>query len=103
MFVDDAADGVLEVASGAADAVFETASCQLGEDAFDRVQPRARSGDDVEGPARMACEPDLDVLVLVNGVVVEDGMDRDAGGYRARDAVAASRELLVAMLTGVPP
>ena len=56
----------------------------------------------MEGPARMACEPDLDVLVLVSGVVVEDGMDRDAGGYRARDAVAESRELLGAMPTGVP-
>ncbi len=28
-------------------------------------------------------------------------MDRDAGGYRARDAVAESQELLVAMPTGV--
>ena len=43
----------------------------------------------------MACEPDLDVLVLVSGVVVEDGMDRDAGGYRVRDAVEASQERLV--------
>ena len=51
----------------------------------------------------MAREPDLDVLVLVSGVVVEDGMDRDAGGYRARDAIAESRELLVAMPTGVLP
>ena len=56
----------------------------------------------MEGPARMACEPDLDVLVLVSGVVVEDDMDRDAGGYRARDAVEESRERLVAMPTGVP-
>ncbi len=102
VFVDDAADGVLEFAYGAADAVFETASCQLGEDAFERVQPRARGGGDVEGPARMACKPDLDVLVLVSSVVVEDGMDRDAGGYRVRDAVKASRERLVAMPTGVP-
>ncbi len=96
MFVDDAADGVLEFASGAEDAVFETASCPLGEDAFERVQPRARGGGDVEGPARMACEPDLDVLVLVSGVVVEDGMDRDAGGYRALDAVEEFQERLVA-------
>ncbi len=44
---------------------------------------------------------DLDVLVLVSGVVVEDGMDRDAGGYRARDAVEESQELLMAMPTGV--
>ncbi len=88
--VDDAADSVLEFAYGAEDAIFETASCPLGEDAFERVQPRARSGGKVEGPVRMACEPDLDFLVLVSGVVVEDGMDRDAGGYRARDAVEES-------------
>ncbi len=49
----------------------------------------------------MACEPDPDFLVLVSGVVVEDGIDRDAGGYRARDAVEESRERLVAMPTGV--
>ncbi len=49
----------------------------------------------------MACEPDPDFLVLVSSVVVEDGVDRDAGGYRARDAVEASRELLVAMPAGM--
>ena len=95
VLVDEALDGVAEFADGAEHAVLESPSRQLGEEAFDGVEPRARGRGEVEGPPRMLLEPCPDRLVLVGGVVVEDGMDRRPGGDRAVDAVEEAHELFV--------
>ena len=41
----------------------------------------------MEGPARVPLQPRPDLRVLVDGVVVEDGVDQLAGGYGSLDGV----------------
>ena len=84
-----------EFADGAEHAVLEPPARQLGEEPLYGVEPRARGRGEVERPARMRLEPCPDRLVLVGGVVVEDGMDRPAGGDRTVDAVEKAHEFLV--------
>ena len=49
--VDEAVDGGLEIDDGAEDAAFQSALGQLGEEAFDGVEPGARGRGEVEGEA----------------------------------------------------
>ena len=101
MLGDEPVNGVAEFADRSEDAVPEPPSRQLGEEALDRVEPRARGRGEVEGPARVLREPGPDPGVFVRGVVVEDGMDRGAGGDRALDAVEKLQEFLMAVASGV--
>lgn len=41
VFGDEAVDGGLQIDDGVEDTVFQPSPCQLGEEAFDRVQPGA--------------------------------------------------------------
>ena len=43
----------------------------------------------MEGPARMAGEPGLDLRVLVGCVIVDNGVDQLASGDRAFDGVGS--------------
>ena len=52
----------------------------------------------MEGPARMADQPGLDLGVLVGRVIVDDGVDQLAGGDRALDGVEEADELLMGVL-----
>ncbi len=52
--VEEAVYGGLEVDDGAKDAAFEAALRQLGEEALERVQPRAEGRHKIEHEARMA-------------------------------------------------
>ena len=79
VLADEAVDGGLEVDDGAEDAALEPALGELGEEAFDGVEPGAGCRHEVEGPARVAVEPLAHLGVLVRGVVVEDGVDVLAG------------------------
>src|SRR5262245_20207262 len=92
-----AVDGRLEVDDGMKDAALETPLRQLGEEALDRVEPRARSRREVEGEALMAIEPSPHPGVLVSGVVVEDDVDGLAGRHFGVDGVEEANELLVAV------
>jgi hypothetical protein len=74
-----AVDGGVEVADGMKDAALETPLRQLGEEALDRVEPRARGRREVESEALMAVEPGSHLGMLVSGVVVEDDVDCLAG------------------------
>lgn len=85
MLVDEPVNGVAECGGGVEHAVLEPSARQLGEEAFDGVEPRARGRGEMEGPSRILFEPCPDRLVLVGGVVVEDGVDRRGGGHRAVD------------------
>ena len=74
MLLDEAVDGGLEIDEGVEDAVFEPPPCELGEEAFDGVLPRARCRREVEGPTGMLGQPRPDYFVLVGRAVVEDHM-----------------------------
>jgi transposase len=52
----------------------------------------------MEGPARMADEPDLDLGVLVGCVIVDNGVDQLASRDRAFDGVEEADELLMGVL-----
>src|SRR6202044_3300083 len=97
-FCDEAVDCRFEIADGAEHAALETPSRELGEGAFDGIEPRGRSRREVQGPARMSLQPFADFGMFVSGIVVDDGMDRLAfgdlsvdeieGGEQGRGAVA---------------
>ena len=55
--VDEAVDGGLKIGYEAEDAALEPAPGELCEEALDGIQPRARGGGEVEGPAGMAVQP----------------------------------------------
>ena len=50
--VDEVVDGCLKIGDGAEDAALEPAPGELGEEALDGIQPGARGGGEMEGPAR---------------------------------------------------
>jgi hypothetical protein len=78
--IEESIDGGLEVGDGSEDAALETALGQDGEKALDGVEPGSRGWGEVEGPAGMASEPFPRGRMLVGGVVVQDRVDRLAGG-----------------------
>jgi hypothetical protein len=71
---------------------------QSGEEIFDGVEPGAGGRGEMEGPARMADEPGLDLGVLVGCVIVDNGVDQLASRDRAFDGVEEADELLMGML-----
>ena len=68
-FLDAAVDGGLEIDNRAEDAAAEAASGELGEEAFDGVEPGGRCRGEVDGPARMSGEPGAHLRMLVGGIV----------------------------------
>jgi hypothetical protein len=94
VILEEAVDGGLEVGDGSEDAAFETALRQDGEQTLDGVEPGGRGRGEVERPARMARQPLAHGEMLVRSVVVEDRMDRLAGGDFS---VEEPDELLMAM------
>ena len=94
---DEAVDGGLEVGDGAEHAALEAAPCELGEEAFDGVEPGCRGGSEVEGPARMLGQPFSYLGMLMGGIVVDDSVDRLGAGDFCVDGVEEANELLVPM------
>src|SRR5580698_6767811 len=68
------------------------------EEAFHGIEPRSGGRREMEGPARMAFEPCLDLRMLMRGVVVDDGFDQLASWHGTLDVVEEADELLVAVL-----
>ena len=97
MDVDEGVDGALQVDEGVEDAVLQPSSRELGEEAFDGVQPRTGGGCEVEGPARVAGEPCLHLRVFVGGVVVEHDVDRLVRRHLLLDDIEELDEFLVPM------
>src|SRR3954451_16980840 len=77
-----AVDRGLQLDDRAEHAAPEATPGQRGEEALDRVQPRARGGREVEGPAGMPLEPGQYLRVLVGAAVVEDAVHQLAGRDR---------------------
>jgi hypothetical protein len=97
---DEAVDGGLELDEGAEDAALEAPPRELGEKAFDSVEPGARRWGEVEDEAGMAGEPGLDLRmvagcliawfrsILLSASSARRGC-RDQGCLRDRHLVAA--------------
>ena len=96
-------DGGLEVGDGGERAALEASACELGEEAFDGIEPGCRGWSEVERPARMLGQPFTHLGMLVGGIVVDDGMDILACGDLRVDGVEEADELLVAMALMLRP
>ena len=74
-FRNEAVDGRFEIIDGAEHAALEASSGELGEEAFDGIEPRRRSRGEVERPAWMQRQPFADLGVFVSDIVVVDGSE----------------------------
>lgn len=75
MVVDVVADGHNELFKVFEDAAPDALVGQIAEEALDLVQPRSRGGREVDVEPLMPCQPALDALVFVSGIVVADDMN----------------------------
>src|SRR5579859_6657656 len=94
VLIHEAVDGGLQVGDRSEDAAFQSSFGELCEEAFDGIEPGARGRREVEGPARVGCEPLLDLRVLMDGIIVEDRVNDFAGGSLGFDGVEKANELL---------
>ena len=62
----EAVDGGLEIDDRAEDAALEAGAGQLGEEAFDRIEPGGRGRGEMEMEPGMAFEPGADLGMLVH-------------------------------------
>src|SRR5271170_2167688 len=92
-----AVDRGLQVNQRLEHAALQAPPGQGGEKALDRIGPGARGRGEMKGPARVAGEPGAHFGMLVDGVIVEDGMDQLAGWHRRLDPVEEADEFLMAM------
>src|ERR1700757_2214671 len=76
---EEAVDGGLEVNDRVKDAALQADAGELGEVAFDGIEPGGGCRGEVEGKAGMALQPGADLCVLVGGVVVEDEVNQRPG------------------------
>ena len=95
VFGEKTVDRGLQIDKRTKDATFEAAARELGEEAFDGVQPGGGGRREVKCPARMSNEPGSDFGMLMAGVVVEDHVDQPASRNLAFDAVEEAQKLLV--------
>jgi hypothetical protein len=72
---DEALDGDFELSDRSECAALEARVGEFGEEALDGIEPGGGSWREMEGSARVLCEPFLDLWMLVGAVVVEDRMD----------------------------
>ena len=92
---DEAIDGGLEFDDRVKDAALEASPGEFGEEAFDGIEPGAGGRGEVEDEARMACQPGLDLWMLVGGVVVDDDVDDLADGHLGFNGIEEADELLM--------
>ena len=74
VFGEVAVDGDLQVGHTPEDAASDALAGDLGEEAFDEIQPRRRGGREMQTEPGMLREPPLHVRMLVGGVVVDHQM-----------------------------
>ena len=75
-FGEKSLDGGLKVNHRAEHAAQQAVLGELCEIPLDGVQPRRGGWGEMEGPARVALQPLIDLRMLVGGVIVDDGMNR---------------------------
>ena len=82
MRLDESDDIGFELGGGPVDAALELLAGELGEPAFDLVDPRGRRRCKMNMPMRPACQPGLDPRRLVRGIVVHHEMHIGSLGHR---------------------
>ena len=92
---EEAVDGGLEIDDALEDAALEPLLGQLGEEAFDRVEPGGRGRGEVEVEPRMPFEPGANLGMLVRRIVVDDQVQVPPGRGLAVDLVEKADELLM--------
>src|SRR5271154_5481907 len=68
-------DGGLEIDNALEHAALEPAPGKNSKKSLDSIKPGGGCRREVEGEARVACQPGHDFRVLVSGIIVEDYMD----------------------------
>jgi hypothetical protein len=95
---DEAIDGCLQIDDRDKDGALLSLLGELGEEAFDSVEPGGRSWGEVEGPAGMPEKPLAHLRMLVGRVIVEDGVDGLLGRHLCLDGIEEANELLMSMM-----
>lgn len=91
--VDEGADVGLELAGRAVHATLQLLAGQLGEPAFDLIEPGGGCWREMDVPVRPPSQPRLDRWRLVSGVVVHDDVDVEPVGDIAVDHLEKVEEL----------
>ena len=76
-------DGGLQLCDALEDAATDALTGDLGEEAFDEIQPRGRCWNEVQLETRMLFKPRLNFLCLVRRIVIDDQMEIEMLGYGA--------------------
>ncbi len=84
-----------QVRHAAKDATANALVGDLAEPAFDQVQPRTRSRDEMQMKSWMASDPGFDARVLVGSVVIHDQVQVQPRGCFAVDLFEEANELLM--------
>ena len=91
-FGEEAVDGGLQIDDGAEDAAFQAAAGQLGEVAFDGVEPGRGCRGEVEDKPGMALEPGAD---LVGCMIVENHVNQLSRRHLCPDDIEKADEFLM--------
>ena len=94
---DKAVDSDLEVNDRSEHATLQTTARELGEEAFDRIEPGCGGRGEVERPSGMPGQPLAHPRMLVGRIVVDDGVDYFPHRDLLLDRVEEADELLMAM------
>src|SRR5437867_9083015 len=92
---DESVDGGLEVEDGAEDASLEAPPGELGEEAFDGVEPGRRGRREVEGEALVPGQPGANPRMGVGFVIVKNEVDIFSGGDLGFERIQEADELLM--------
>src|SRR6516165_7994520 len=79
-FLEEAIDGHLQIANRTKGATLEALPAQLGEEAFDRVEPGGRGRGEVKDETGMAAQPGPHLGMLMSGIIVEHHVDDPPAG-----------------------
>ena len=92
---DEAVDGELQVNDGSEHASLEATARELGEEAFDRIEPGRKGRGEVGRPAGIPGQPLAYPRMLVGRIIVDDGVDYFPCRDLLLDRVEEANELLV--------
>ena len=80
--------------------LLKTLAGDLGEEAFDEIQPRGRCRNEVQLEARMFRQPGLDLFGLVGRIVVDNQVKVEMLGRAAVDCLQEARMISLARCRG---
>jgi hypothetical protein len=93
-FLEEAIDGRLQIANRTKSATLEAPLAQLGEEAFNRVEPGGRGRGEVKDETGMPAQPGPHLGMLMSGVIVEHHVDDPAGLHLTFDGIEPDKLLM---------